>query len=285
MFVTDEDREAIAWVREHGGLDYVKSEWNERVPRDRYVRMRQRLLGHIAECETALGRRREIISELSHRVSDLTCENAELRRRAMPEGMEWLVEAWPKFEDDAPLKFGDMALIDGHADMVEAIQLWIHGRPVICGDGGSQQLDKGERVKRPAVPAADGEPLELGQTVWDTDAETDTPLTVVEVSSDMVRCEYTWKDGKTYRPCYQPDQLTHTKPEPIDTWERLEEDLSKSYTEYWGCVDVICNRCPAEIDGKRPHERFDACSHNCILAMRHDIVRRAKALAERERGE
>lgn len=86
----DEDgRAALDWVREHGGLDYVKSEWRSRVPHDRYERRRQRLLGHIAECETALGRRREIISELSHRVSDLTRENAELRKRAMPEGCEW----------------------------------------------------------------------------------------------------------------------------------------------------------------------------------------------------
>lgn len=76
-----EDREAIAWVREHGGIDYVKREWRSRVPYDRYERRRHSLLGHIAECETALGRRREIISKLGHRVSDLTRENAELRRR------------------------------------------------------------------------------------------------------------------------------------------------------------------------------------------------------------
>lgn len=73
-----------------------------------------------------------------------------LDHRLMPFGMEWLVEAWPRFEDGEPLRFGDIALIDGDVDMVEAVQLWIHGRPVICGDGGSQQLDKGERVKRPA---------------------------------------------------------------------------------------------------------------------------------------
>ena len=93
----------------------------------------------------------------------------ELGKRVMPEGMEWLVEAWPRFEDDAPLKFGDMALIDGEADMVEAVQLWIHGRPVIYGDGGSQQLERGERVKRPApkVLDADGVEIRVGDTVYD----------------------------------------------------------------------------------------------------------------------
>lgn len=76
-----------------------------------------------------------------------------------------------------------------------------------------------------------------------------------------------------------PSMFTHAKPEPPDSWERIEEDLSKSYTEYWGCRNVMCNHCPAEIDGKKPHERFDGCSHNCVSAMRRDIVRRCKALA------
>lgn len=85
----DEDRKAIAWVREQGGLDHVRAEWHSRVPYDLYERRRQRLLGHIAECETALGRRWRRIEELGQRVSDLTNESAELRKRAMPQGYEW----------------------------------------------------------------------------------------------------------------------------------------------------------------------------------------------------
>lgn len=216
-----EDREAISWVREHGGMDYVKSEWRSRVPYDRYERRRQRLLGHIAECETALGRRREIISKLAHHVNALANENVELRRRAMPEGM----------------------------------------------------MGPGERVKRLAVFAADDEPLEVGQTVWDKDAEADTPLTVVEVSSDLVRCEYTWKDGKTYRPCYPPDQLTHQRP---DSWERIEEDAKKETCAYFG-VDgggYGCSECPVK-----------QWKESCDEVKSSDLVRRCRALAERDRGE
>lgn len=121
-------------------------EWQSRVPRDRYERRRQRLLDHIAECETALGRRNRRIAEMGKHVQSLTTENADIRKRLMPEGMEW-----PCFEDGEPVKFGDMALIDGEADMVEAVQLWIHGKPVIYGDGGSQQLERGERVRRPVA--------------------------------------------------------------------------------------------------------------------------------------
>lgn len=91
-----------------------------------------------------------------------------LKAKLMPEGMEWLLEVWPRFEDDSPVHFGDTALIDGEADMVEAVQLWIHGKPVIYGDGGSQQLDKGERVNRPApkVLDADGAEILVGDTVY-----------------------------------------------------------------------------------------------------------------------
>lgn len=86
-----------------------------------------------------------------------------LKARMLPDGMEW-----PRFEDGEPVKFGDMALIDGEADMVEAVHLWIHGKPVICGDGGSQQLERGERVKRPApkVLDADGVEIRVGERVW-----------------------------------------------------------------------------------------------------------------------
>ena len=215
-----EERDAIAWVREHGGLERVKAQRRESIPRAAYERKKASFLDHIAECETALRRRRRCIEELEGRVKALTTENAEMRKRAMPEGMEWLVDAWPRFEDDSPVHFGDAALIDGEADMVEAIQLWIHGKPVIYGDGGSQQLEKGERVRRPVA----------------------------------------------------------------DTWERLEEDCAKSDVDYCaerGLLDSSCD--VVEGDGSTRH--CTDCGCTCGEKMARDIVRRAKALAERERGE
>ena len=74
---SQEDRDAIAWVREHGGLERVKAQRRESIPRAAYDRKKAGFLDHIAECERALGRRREIISELNRRVCDLTRENAE----------------------------------------------------------------------------------------------------------------------------------------------------------------------------------------------------------------
>lgn len=258
--ILPEDRDALTWVREHGGIDHVKEGWHSRVPYDRYEARRQRLLGHIAECETALGRRREIISELTHRVKALTNENAELRRRTMTEGCEWLIEAWPKFEDDAPVKLGDMALIDGDVDMVEAVQIWIHGKPVICGDNGSQQLEKDERVKRPVL-AADGEPLEVGQTVWDVLGN--RRFKVLGFSSDPKLGEFSVKtvgiDGMSLEGYSKPSDLTHQRPVldahgmPIregdmvydkDAGDRFEVD-GFSY-DYVVCTDV--DACESDIE-------------------------------------
>lgn len=56
---------------------------------------------------------------------------------------------------------------------------------------------------------------------------------------------------------------------------------TRTYCPHCGRVVPAGKRCPAEIDGKKPHERLDGCSHNCVSAMRHDIVLRCRALAER----
>ena len=197
----EDERDAIAWVRDHGGLDAVKKllDW---------------VVGHCStkqQLDFDFWLSGRVMHELGfdEDMADRDEVERRLLARLMPEGMEWLVEVWPRFEDHAPLKLGDTALIDGEADMVEAVQLWIHGKPVIYGDGGSQQLDKGERVKRPVA----------------------------------------------------------------DTWERLEEDAGKDPCGYFGFDgEEICGKCPAS--GK-----------NCEQTMARDLVRRCRALAERERSE
>lgn len=95
--------EAYEWVCENGGLDAVKRRWEclsyyvDPVPRACMEKRLARLQRQIDESHAALRRRNERIAELGHRVSDLTTENAELRRRAMPEGCEW-----PRYEE-APM--------------------------------------------------------------------------------------------------------------------------------------------------------------------------------------
>ena len=136
-----------------------------------------------------------------------------VQARLMPEGMEWLVEAWPRYEDDAPLKLGDIALIDGEADMVEAVQLWIHGKPVIYGDGGSQQLERGERVKRPAPKVLDSEGVEcnVGDAVWWVHNKTGN-FRIIRIEQDG-KCAI--HDDDADEPCgmtVPSTELTHKRP-------------------------------------------------------------------------
>ena len=165
----EEDREAIAWVRERGGLDAVKERWSGRVALTHVHNMAERHKAKVARMQRHIEHVQGVCKTRAHRIVELNKQIAEMRPRLMPEGMEWLIESWPRFEDGEPVNFGDVALIDGEADMVEAVQLWIHGKPVIYGDGGSQQLDKGERVKRsePKVLDADGVEIRAGDTVYE----------------------------------------------------------------------------------------------------------------------
>ena len=248
-----------------------------------------------------------------------------LKARSLPEGMEW-----PCYEDGEPVRFGDMALIDGDADMVEAVQLWIHGKPVIYGDGGSQQLERGERVKRPApkVVDADGVEIREGDRLYDTDTGCGRTVRAINASGTVEFEGYEdrgWftkflthrapvlaadgeplREGETVYVCvdypYGADivtgeavsvrsaygsndaevmdrkgdvwfvdanQLTH---KPFDSWERLEYDATRPPRDYCG---MLLNWA---IDPGQDDAHY-------IEGMAEDLVRRARALAERERGE
>ena len=232
-----------------------------------------------------------------------------VKKRLMPEGMEWLVEAWPKFEDDAPLKLGDMALVDGDADMVEAIQLWIHGKPVIYGDNSSQQLEKGERVRRPApqVLDADGVEIHKGDTVWSLGGG--GPYTVAGFDGGTPYVLF--DDGAGNVPALEPSALTHRAPVLAADGEPLREGETVWNVDGTGPYEVssidgnlvkmgsgaCINRCNLtherpeswerlEADaGKNPFDyckdvghRLDTCENSEAYKAR-DLVRRAKALA------
>ena len=228
----EEDRDAIAWVRKHGGLERVKAQRLESMPRAAYERKKAGFLDHIAECEAALGRRREIISELNHRACDLTRENAELRKRAMPEGCEW-----PVFEDGEPVRVGDEVDFGGEGGAASSVELQDDGYFVIhacdgAGDYSHRSFRPGERVKRSAKVAASTSP---------TGAAGGLQLL--------------------------PSQLTHERP-VADTWERLEKDAKAAACVYFGASVKDCENC-------------DHNSWECSYDKARDLVRRARALAER----
>ena len=172
-----EDRDAIAWVREHGGLDAVKRRWEclsyyaDPVPRsyaERRIAARQR---QIDESHAALRRRNELIAELNARVENqraaldgLVKSIDEMRPRLMPEGMDW-----PRFEDGEPVRIGDVAA-DKDGDGFDVWSIEFDGEMVnLAGEHRRELfLMPGVRVKRPTpkVLDADGAEIELGDDLY-----------------------------------------------------------------------------------------------------------------------
>ena len=257
-----EERDAIAWVREHGGLDAVK-----------------KLLGWVVgHCST----RQQLDFDfwLSGRVmhelgfdEDMADRDEVERRllaRLMPEGYEW-----PRYESGEPLRYEDRYVYDGREREVWHVDFDSYGEPTILNKDGTRfHPDKGERVKRPApkVPDADGVETRVKETVFDKN--TGEELIVTGFENGRVWCEHrmTDADALPVRGMWSPDQLTHERP-IADTWERLEEDAEKDPCDYFGFDgEETCGKCPAS--GK-----------NCEQTMARDLVRRCRALAEREGGE
>ena len=110
---------------------------------------------------------------------------------------------------------------------------------------------------RTPVIAADGKPLEVGQTVYHiADGK---EYTVEKLFEDGAMVTH---DGITGGRC-RAEYLTHERPE---SWERLEADAGKNPFDY--CKDV--------------GHRLDTCENSEAYKAR-DLVRRCKAFAERDR--
>ena len=228
----------------------LRARLRDSVPRGAYERERAAWLRQIRERETALRRRREHIKEL---------EDAALERR-MPGGMER-----PRFEDGEPVGLGERWEEDGldeSATRIDGIESADDGVR-FENEHSEASCRYGERAKRPVLDA-NGVPIHEGDTVYDRD--TGDSFEVGGFSYGCVVC--TDIDARESDIEMFPLQLTHAKPE-TDTWERLEEDAGKDPCEYLGFDE-------GEACGKRP-----APAESRGQTMARDLVRRAKALAER----
>ena len=212
-----EDRDAIAWVRENGGLDAVKRRWEclsyyaDPVPRsyaERRIASRQR---QIDESHAALRRRNERIAELERErdelremVRQLNDQTDEMEKRLMPEGMEW-----PRFEDGEPVRVGDkFAEHGGCENVVYSVEIndflfKIHGF-----DGADSLYGNGSSVKRPApkVLDADGVEIRVGDRVWSLQLDEPHEWTVLNprYGSNCVLVSLGDRTGRA-----RPENLTH----------------------------------------------------------------------------
>ena len=301
-----EDREAIALVRDHGGIEVLR-------------RMFQDADSRRVELCGALG------IDLDKGWSEAM---AAMRLRLMPDGMEW-----PRYESGEPVRIGD-AIVDGlgHAHEVSSVEVFDDAEALHWSPSEPEDfvwLVHGERVKRPApkVLDADGVEIRVGDTVCGTrDME---PMRVVDTDSrecgfKHIKCE---KEGDGFF-FYWADELTHklsilaADGRPLRVGETVFNERGDKFTVSKVDHERGVFSATAAFDGRegidlspvyfshehtehkrRPEidscERLEEDARNIRTAMLDsdklpfevideralDLVRRAKALAERERGE
>ena len=289
----EEDRKAIAWVREHGGLDSVEdaiktNEWA----------LSLAVIAHDA-----------LFGEDSERDTTPTEFKRELDRRLMPEGMEWpkvdgelvdfktsyvpslgVLEAVSIYNNGACEVMSHDGIVKNATEIhvfkpkvVDADGVEIHAGDVLYSveTGGSVTVDSIEPgnpwfattdgalqhcakfAHRAPVLAADGKPLKAGEAVWHVGNGVEFTVIGLPRSGEYQAVKLRLDDGAVTG--LDPDQLTHEQP---DTWERLEHDAEKTVCEYFG-ANYDCANCPLE-------------SARCAEEVKKDIIRRAKKLAERE---
>lgn len=140
-----EQAEAVAWVREHGGLEPIKSSLSA-----------LELLAEGIEIDTGLA-----FYDESPKERCVALRN-EVKSRLMPEGMEW-----PCFDDGEPVLIGDEAPFGSDGRMVVTGIELVEGGFVLHGrDGGIERpcqtgYKVGVRVKRPAPKVLDADGVEV----------------------------------------------------------------------------------------------------------------------------
>lgn len=172
-----------------------------------------------------------------------------------------ILDMWPKFEDGEYVMYEDKFDFDGEVKTAYGFNFGVGGRVSICSDKWSHvRLPNGERVKRPApkVLDADGVEVKVDDTVWLKDG---TELLVEEVNRYGARCF----DGEIRR-TLDPKSLTYTQP---DSWERIEKD-AESIRQIIAYNFGDFSPSDFKQSGDSLQDRVS------------DLVRRAKAIAEKE---
>lgn len=187
--------------------------------------------------------------------------NTDMERR--------ILDMWPKFEDGEYVWIGDdVSGMDVRSFVFTESGAMVTNLTSVPAYGEYRKY--GEPFKRPApkVLDADGVEIKVGDTVWHEDGTMlrvdgfggiEDGETIVNVH--VIRGAVPWIAVRSL-------SLTHVQP---DSWERLKDDATMSpwsYCDKYGLVAGISN-----------DEYFPA-----TVAFATDLIRRAKALAEKEAG-
>lgn len=243
----EDEREAIAWVREHGGLDEVEKrlmpegmEW-------------LKVDGEPVDFKTFYGPSLGVLEAVSI-YNNGACE--VMSHDGIVENATEIHVFKPKVvdADGVEIRVGDVlySVETGDYVIVDSIE---PGNPWFATtDGALQHCAK--FTHRDPVIAADGKPLREGETVYDVEDEKGYPHIVTSTELDgfghvKTMCEEPIPASVSIH----PNRLTHERP---DSWERLEEEARQ--------LDIDLN------DTTDDYPRMSFC---------RDLVRRARKLAER----
>lgn len=123
---------------------------------------------------------------------------------------------------------------------------------------------------------AGGVPIRFGDVVWYVgecvDIAKDYPLNVAGFVT-LFGATGTFIETREYPDgAIDPESLTHKKPEPADSWEKLEEDAKKRSCSYFDIDQdtASCDDCP---------HGSSRTGTACWLNARLDMIARAKKLA------
>ena len=123
---------------------------------------------------------------------------------------------------------------------------------------------------------ADGVPIRIGDEM-NIDGDGMTVLGYRLRNDMLLLVAEDKKRGLFFTP--EPSRVRHFKPEPPDSWEKLEDDATKNPCRYFGMFEdqsAFCTACP---HGPLATDRI--CGEN----MRLDLIERAKRLAGVEEQE
>lgn len=183
-----------------------------------------------------------------------------------------ILDMWPKFEDGEYVWIGDdVSGMDVRSFVFTESCVMVTNLTSVPAYGEYRKY--GEPLKRPApkVLDADGVEIKVGDTVWFRSLPTGALMRKATVTGfgehSLDGPLATLKDeaGRTWH--IDPKKVTHVQP---DSWERLEEDAKKGNCEYLGRSQSSCDGC--YLNGKSACDEY----------VRIDLIRRAKALAEKE---
>lgn len=269
----DDDRKAIAWVRYHGGLGAVEKRLMP--PGMEWPTVDGKPVDFVTGYEPSLG-----YLEAVSIYSNGACE--VMSHYGIVKNATEIYVSKPKVldADGVEIRVGDTVYVLGFGEPLTVKGFADDGRVLMSFHGENSLGYKPSKLthEQPVLDA-DGVLCREGDEVWEVRSHrrreiVGTHYRDYETGEPLILCD---GDDETPIPA---TCVTHTKPEP-DSWERIEADCSKFCIEYCdehGLLDSGCNA--AEGDASTRH--CTDCGYSCEERMVRDIVRRCRALVEKE---